>query len=332
MRHVSLIRSYLPDPALFDPVRFPGEATGEPWPPPAFTFSSSWLRDPGLRFERGPDGQIVFVRRSEALRLVLDVDTAHSALDVSPGSRDFRLLRLIPSALRLVEVVLPGDPLPPVLRGEPPPPPENHLDVANSAVVAALERDANPTSEAYLTALRRTPVGPNMFERAAARCVTHGEFEREEVTRLGRALQRLARAHAGVLTAYAEQPDYAGMERMIQATSRVLLRDARWSGDLLALAMQQACPIASVPREAANALHLAAIKELAWETSPDAVERLAERQARLRDRLIELGLFWRRLAAAWASVHPETTGRREVDALCRNLIRRLQLRSLYTVP
>ena len=63
---MSLIRSHLPDPALFDPVRFPGEAEGEPWPPPAFTFCSPLLRDPGtnvvqvhvarLRAELDPPG------------------------------------------------------------------------------------------------------------------------------------------------------------------------------------------------------------------------------------------------------------------------------------
>jgi hypothetical protein len=330
---VSLVLPALPDPAQFDPVRFPGETEEEPWPPPAFDFASPWLRDTGLAFERGPDGQIIFVRRCEALRLVLDVDTAHSALDLAPGSRDFRLLRLIPSALRLVEVVVPGDPVPPALRGAPPPPPpEHHLYAATTALVAALERDAGPAGEAYMAALRRTPPGPHMFETAAARCVTDGRIELERVARLARSLQRLARAHAGVLTAHAEQPDYAGMERMVQATARVLLRDARWSGDLLALAVQQAGPLAGVPREAANALRHAAATELEGEAILAAVERLAERQGLLRDRLTDLGLFWRRLAAAWASVHPETTDRREVDALCRNLIRRLQLKSLYAVP
>jgi hypothetical protein len=328
MRRVSL-----PDPALFDPVRFPGETEEEAWPPPAFDFAAPWLRDASLAFERGPDGQIILVRRCEALRLVLDVETALSALDLAPGSRDFRLLRLIPSALCLVEVVVPGDPVPPALRGEPaPPPPDHHLYAATTALVAALERGADPAGEAYLAALRRTPPGPHMFETAAVRCVTDGQVELERVARLARSLQRLARAHAGVLAARAEQPDYAGMERMVQATARVLLRDARWSGDLLTLALQRVCPIAVIPREVADTLRLAAATELKRETSLAAVERLAERQSLLRDRLVELGLFWRRLAAAWATVHPETTDRREVDALCRNLVRRLQLKRLYAVP
>ncbi|MFN3449985.1 MAG: hypothetical protein ACK44F_14905 [Roseococcus sp.] len=328
MRRVSL-----PDPALFDPVRFPGETEEEPWPPPAFHFTASWLNDPDLCFERGPDGQIVFVRRCEAVRLILDVETAHSALDLAPGSRDFRLLRLIPSALRLVEVVAPGDPVPPTLRGEPPPAPrEHHLYAATTALVSALERDSGPAGEAFMAALRRTPPGPHMFEMAAARCVTDGRAELERVARLARALQRLARAHAGVLAAHAEQPDYPGMERMVHATARVLLRDVGWSGDLLGHAVRQACPLCAIPRETAEALRRAGAAELEGETSFASVEALAQRQAQLRDRLVDLGLFWRRLAAAWASVHPETTDRREVDALCRNLIRRLQLKSLYAPP
>ncbi|MCX8133433.1 MAG: hypothetical protein N3D18_05640 [Roseococcus sp.] len=323
----------LPDPILFDPVRFPGETEEEPWPPPAFDFAAPWLREPDLAFERGPDGQIIFVRRCESLRLVLDVETAHSALDLVPGSRDFRLLRLIPSALRLVEVVVPGDPVPPTLRGEPPPAPrEHHVYAATTALVAALERDAGRAGEAYMAALRRTPPGPHMFEIAAARCVTDERLELERVARLARALQRLARAHAGVLAAHAEQPDYPGMERMVQATARVLLREAGWSGDLLGHAVRQVCPLASIPRETAEGLRRAAAAELEGQTSFAALEAHVERQAQLRERLVELGLFWRRLAAAWASVHPETTDRREVEALCRNMIRRLQLKSLYAPP
>lgn len=322
-----------PAAQFFDPVRFPGVAEDEEWPPPAFEFHSSWLRDPDLAFERGPDGQIIFVRRCQSLRLVLDVDTAHSALDVPPGSHDFRLLRLVPSALRLVETVAPGDPMPPTLRGEPfPEPEEHHFYAATTVLVGALERGAGEAGEAYLHALRRTPPGRNMFETAAARCVTDGQYELARIARLAKALQRLARAHAEVLSAHASQPDYAGMERMVAATARVLQRDAAWSGDLIAHALRRVGPLMRVPRETAEALRAAAAQELERQRSFAAVFGMVERQASLRDRLTDLGLFWTRLAAAWASVHPETTDRREIDGLCRHLIRRLQIKSLYMPP
>lgn len=320
----------LPNPFSFDPVRFPGVPEGEEWPPASFDFRAPWLRGAEIAFERGPDGQIIFVRRFESLRLVLDVDTAHSALDLVPGSHDFRLLRLIPSALRLVECVCPGDPMPPALRNEPLPLPAEHLLYsATTALVSALSRGAGAAGEAYLDALRRTPPGLEMFETAAARCVTDGQFELARIAGLARALQRLARAHAEVLAAHAAQPDYAGLERMVGATTKVLLRDAHWSGDLIAQALRQVAPLVTVPRTTANMLLAAAADALERQGSLDAVAKMTETQARLRDRLTDLGLFWRRIAAAWATVHPETTDRREIDQLCRNLLRRLQIKSLY---
>ncbi|MFC7539539.1 hypothetical protein ACFQU2_08805 [Siccirubricoccus deserti] len=49
----------------------------------------------------------------------------------------------------------------------------------------------------------------------------------------------------------------------------------------------------------------------------------------LRDRLTDLALFWNRTATAWLAVHPETTDRREIEALTRNTLRRLSLAALY---
>lgn len=323
----------LPDPLRFDPVRFPGEEEGAPWPPPAFDFRASWLATPDLAFERGASGQIIFVRRCEALRLVLDIETAHSALDISPGSRDFRLLRLIPSALRFAEVVSPGDPVPPPLLGEPLVlPAEHHLYAATSALVAALERGAGETGEAYLDALRRTAPGEGMFELAAARCVALGGHGLDRIARLAKALQRLARAHAEVLAAHAVQPDWAGMERMIAESARVLARDANWSGDLLAVAIRNLAGIANRPRLMADALLRAARAPLEAEGSLARLDALATEQARLRDRIVELAVFWQRCAAAWASLHPETAERRHVEALGRNAMQRLALAELYAAP
>ncbi|MDB5415457.1 MAG: hypothetical protein JWR10_3792 [Rubritepida sp.] len=320
----------LPEAMTFDPVRFPGLAQDEVWPPEAFDFAAPWLSDEALAFERGPSGEIIFVRRLEAMRLVLDIETAHSALDIPSGSRDFRLLRLMPSALRLVESVTPGDPVPPTLRGAPLPPPDEHqLYVATTALVAALERGAGEAGGAFLNALRRTAPGVHMFEQAAARCISEGGYALERMAGLAKGLHRLARAHAEVLGAHAAQPDYPGMERMVKATTRVLVRDAGWSGDLLAHALRQIDPLVATPRETAESLRLSAVAMLEGEATLGAATRLAAAQAEHRDRLIELGIFWRRLAAAWASVHPQFTDRREIDALCRNILRRLALKALY---
>jgi hypothetical protein len=122
------------------------------------------------------------------------------------------------------------------------------------------------------------------------------------------------------------------MERMVAATSRVLQRDAAWSNDLVAHALRRVLPLLRQPREAAETLRAAACAEIERQRSFTVVFGMVERQAELRDRLIDLGLFWMRLAAAWASVHPETTDRREIEVLCRNLLRRLQLKSLYMPP
>ncbi|MFL1461058.1 hypothetical protein ACI6QG_02555 [Roseococcus sp. DSY-14] len=323
----------LPDPLRFDPVRFPGVGEDEPWPPPAFDFRAPWLATPDLAFERGASGQIVFVRRCESLRLVLDIETAHSALDVVPGSRDFRLLRLVPAALRFTEVVTPGGEVPPPLHGQPLLlPAEHHLYAATSALAAALERGAGEAGEAFLDALRRTPPGEAMFEMAAARCVALGGFGLDGVARLARALQRLARAHAEVLAAHAVQPDWAGMERMVAATTRVLVRDSGWSGDLIAVAIRHLGGVIATPRLTAEALLRAARAPLEQPGSLERLERLTLDQARLRDRLCDLALFWSRCCAAWCSIHPETSERRAVEALGRNAMRRLSLAPLYAPP
>ncbi len=323
----------LPDPATFDPVRFPGLAPGEEWPPATFQFAASWLHEPGLGFERTSSGEITLVRRYEALRLVLDIEHAHSSLDILPTSRDFRLLRLLPSALRLVESLTPGDEVPSVLRGAPlPPPAEHHIYAATTALVAVLERSSGDGGGVFLDALRRTPPGVAMFETAAAHCIQQGGYGLEHMARLARGLQRLAHAHAEVLAAHAAQPDYLGMERMVIATTRALDRDAAWSRDLIAHALRRIEQRIHAPRETADGLRDMAIGRLDAEGSLAAAGRLALAQGIFRDRLTELGVFWRRLAAAWASVHPQLTDRRELDALSRNALRRLSLKDLYTLP
>jgi len=320
----------LPDPHSFDPVSFPGIAPDEAWPPPAFDFQASWLADPAIGFERAAGGEIIFVQRFGALRLLLDIDTAHTALDIAPRSRDFMLLRLMPSALRFTQRITHADPMPPPLMGAAMvPAAEHHLYAASSQVIGTLERAAGDAGSALVHALRRTPPGIDMFERAAARCIAEGGHALDQVARLARGLQRLATAHAEVLAAHALQPDYAGMERMVAAATRAQTRSGRWTGDLLAHALQQLDGVIARPRQTAEALHAEALREIEQQSNLLAAEAVLARQARIRDRLAELAVFWQRCCAAWASVHAETADRRDLDALARNALRRLQLRGLY---
>ena len=320
----------LPDPITFDPVFFPGIPVDEPWPPPAFSFQASWLADDAIGFERGAGGEIIFVQRFGALRLLLDIDNAHTALDIAPRSRDFMLLRLVPSALRFAHRITHADPMPPpLLGGAMVPAAEHHLYAASSRVIGTLERAAGEAGSALVHALRRTPPGGDMFERAAARCIAEGGHALEQVARLARGLQRLATAHAEVLAAHALQPDYAGMERMVGATARAQKLIGRWTGDLLAHGLQQLDSVIARPREAAEALHQDAVREMEQQSNLLAPDAVLLRQARARDRLMELAVFWQRCCAAWASVHTDTVDRRDLDALARNALRRLQVRELY---
>jgi len=322
----------LPDPRRFDPVRFPGAAGFGEWPPARFDFEAPWLRTPDLAFERDQNGGIGVVRRYDHVRLLVDIDRAHQQFDIAPGSRDFLLLRLIPAALRFAEAIAPGDPVPPALREEDPPPPEeHHLYAATTALMQVLAIAATEEALSLSEAIRRVPPGADMFEQAVARCLTQDGVPLERVAPLARRLQRLANAHAGALSAAAQQPDYLAMERMIRATHGIIGNDRRWAHDLLTLALGALLPIMDRPRLAAEALIRDAEAAMARPGSLQALPRLIETQREARDRLTELALFWHRTAAAWLAVHPETTDRREIEALARNAFRRLSLASLYRV-
>jgi hypothetical protein len=320
----------LPDPSTFDPVRFPGQADDESWPPPRFDFEASWLRDDSLHFERDGSGGITLVRRFDHLRLVMDIEGAHRLLDIEPGTRDFRLLRLVPSALRLREMVAPGDPMPGLLLDQDPvPPDEHHVYAATTALVEVLGRHAGGEGLALCEAIRRVPPGQEMFEQAVAYCVTRGGYTVPAVAQLARRLQRLANAHAYVLAAAASQPDYEAMERIIHATRAELRADRRWSGDLLAHALTALVAMIDRPRLTAAALAERADALLRHPGAMHDLTRLIRLLREVHDRLMELSTFWQRLAAAWLSVDPQTTDRREVEALARNAIRRLSLQTLY---
>ncbi|MCK8785447.1 hypothetical protein M0638_13740 [Roseomonas sp. NAR14] len=341
----------LPDPRGFDPVRFPGQGR-EAWPPRRFDFTLPWLGAHLLRFERDAAGGICAVRRCEHLRLVVDFEAAHLALDVPVGSRDFRLLRLVPAALRFTETVAAGDPVPRVLTlDESLPPNGRHLRDATLLLldaVAALGDRMGPQARALGEALRRLPPGAGLMERALAARFMRGDLDIDLVGPLARRVQRLAEANARVMAAVATQPDYRAMERML-VTTRDAMRDSRHRPDgLLLRALDTLAGSIDRPRRAAEALRQRAVTALreaaaggALQAGPgrhrsagadDDFGSLLAEQETLRGRLLELASFWQRVAAAWLAVDPETTERREVEALARNAILRLQLHALYRPP
>jgi hypothetical protein len=322
----------LPDPRDFDPVRFPGVAEGETWPPPRFDFAAAWAREPGLAFERDPGGNISVIRAYAHLRMVVDIEQAHRLFDVAPGTRDFRLLRLVPAALRCVDRVEPGDPMPgPLLDDDPETPQEHHLALATNALVERLAATAGEEGEALARAMRRVPPGPDSFEAAVAHCITSDGIPMGTMAPLARRLQKLANAHARVLTAAASQPDYLAMERMLRRTREALGADRRWVGDLLTRALEALLPQIGRPRRTAEALAGQAIAAMRKPLPLEAPTRLITEQEAYRARLLDLAVFWRRLAAAWLAVDPDTTDRREIEALARNALRRLALTALYRV-
>ncbi|MGG5817891.1 hypothetical protein [Falsiroseomonas sp. HW251] len=320
----------LPDPKRFDPVRFPGTAGDEAWPPPRFDFEAAWLREQGLAFERDAAGGIGVVRPFAHLRMVVDLESAHQLFDIEPGTRDFRLLRLIPPALRCVDRIQPGDPVPAVLLDDDAELPEDHhLYAATSALVARLAATAGEEGLALADAMRRVPPGADMFEQAVAQCITQGGFSMATMAPLARRLQKLSNAHARVLQVAAAQPDYSAMERMLRRARDSLGADRRWAGDLLTRALDALLPQIGRPRQTAEWLLAQAGLAMRRESPIDSPTRLIREQEGYRDRLLDLGVFWRRLAAAWLAVDPDTTDRREIEALARNALRRLALVPLY---
>jgi hypothetical protein len=265
--------------------------------------------------------------------MLVDVETAHLVLDIPPGTHDFRLLRLVPAALRCVPRIAPGDPVPgPLLDEDAEPIEDHHLYAATSELVARLATTAGEEGVALAAAMRRRPPGPDMFEAAIAHCITADGFPMVTMAPLARRLQLLANAHARVLAAAASQPDYAAMERMVRRTRDSLSSDRRWAGDLLTRALDGLVPLVGRPARTALALLQAAEAAMRRPLPLEAPTRLIRDQHALRDRLLDLSVFWHRLAAAWLAVDPATTDRREIEALSRNALRRLALEPLYRVP
>ncbi len=320
----------LPDPFGFDPVRFPGAAADEAWPPARFDFEAAWLREPGLVFERDAGGTIGVIRSLSHLRMIVDLETAHRQFDIAPGTRDFRLLRLVPAALRCVERIEWGDPVPAALAEDDREIPEDlHLSKASGALLEGLARSAGEEGLAFVQAMRRIPPGPAMVERAVAHCITEYGFPLATLAPLARRIQRLANAHARVLSVAAQQPDYAAMERMLRRTRDALSTDRRWAGDLLTRALDALLPQIARPRQTAEALLAQAEAAMRRPRPLDAPMRIIAEQTYIRDRLLDLAVFWRRLATAWLAVDPATTDRREIEALARNGLRRLAIAPLY---
>jgi hypothetical protein len=121
------------------------------------------------------------------------------------------------------------------------------------------------------------------------------------------------------------------MERMLRRTREALGADRRWAGDLLTRALEALLPQIGRPRRTAEALLAQAVGGMRKQQPLDSPTRLIREQERLRERLVELAIFWRRLAAAWLAVDPDTTDRREIEALARNALRRLALVPLYRI-
>lgn len=319
----------LPDPRRFDPVHFPGLPQGTPWPPETFDFAAPWMREPGLVFERDAGG-VAVTRRFEHMRMVVEIERAHLQLDIEPNTRDFLLLRLVPAALRFVDAIAPGDPVPVWLRDEEAPFPEEHqLYSATSVLLENLSSRLGEEGMALCDAIRRVPPGPAMFEQAVARCITRDGFSMQTIAPMARRLQRLANAHARVLGAVAVMPDFAAMERIVSATHAEIVADRRWANDLLAVALLQIRRSISRPRETVEKLARAADQGLRRPTLIGDLTVIIRQQEDLRDRLLDLGTFWRRTAAAWLAVEPATSDRRDIEALCRNASRRLALTTLY---
>jgi hypothetical protein len=330
--HTPAAAAGLPDPYLFDPVHFPGVPPGEAWPPPRFDFDAAWLRGPKLAFERDAGGGVGVIRTLGHLRMVVDIENAHQLLDIAPGTRDFRLLRLVPAALRCVERIKPGDPVPgPLLGHDKVVPDEHHLFAATGALVDRLGRAAGEEGLALAMAMRRLPPGPDLFEQAVAYCVVRDGLPMAKMAPLARRLQRLAHAHARVLSVAAAQPDYAAMERMLRRTREVLGTDPRWAGDLLTRALEALQTRISRPRQTAEAILALAEAAMRRPLPLEAPTRLIHEQDTWHDRLLDLSVFWRRLTAAWMAVDPHTTDRREIEALARNALRRLSLAGLYHI-
>lgn len=322
----------LPDPLRFDPVHFPGTAPDEVWPPARFDFKTAWLREPGLAFERDPGGAIGVVRPFSHMRMIADLETAHRQFDIAPGTRDFRLLRLVPAALRCVERIEYGDPLPAALT-------DNELDIpengplfkASSALVERLAKSAGEEGLALAQAMRRIPPGPRSLERAVAHSITEYGFPIATMAPLARSLQKLADAHARVLSVAETQPDYAAMEQMLRRTKDTLSADRRWAGDLLTRALDALLTQITLPRKTAERLLTQAQNAIRLPRAVEAPMRVIAEQTYIRDRLLDLAVFWRRLATAWLAVDPTTTDRREIEALARNGLRRLALAPLYSI-
>jgi hypothetical protein len=168
-----------------------------------------------------------------------------------------------------------------------------------------------------------------MIEAAVARCVSRDGFALAAIAPLARRLQRLANAHARVLAAGAGQPDYAAMEAAVQRTREAMATDRRWSGDLLALALGALQPDIARPRLAAARFLREARDAMEGRGLLHDIGRLPARQEEMRDRMTDLGTFWRRTVMAWTAVDPATTDRRDIEALARNAAHRLALTGLY---
>ena len=292
-----------------------------PWPPRTFDFEEAILRASNVHFERNPDGETSLIRRIGRVRIVVDFDRLHTFAPVLRGSRDFHLLKLVPEALRFVERVAPFDPLPAQLwSDDPPPAPEAYLRTATARLLRVLAAHVEKSDRD----LRRLPLERSnhhrIFERAA---LQQADATPDGLHPLARQLQHLANAHAGVLLAFAEQPDYAGMAQRIGHLRRRLGVNIHCPDVLLSQALQALLAQIEKPGQTAARLLQQAEADIWHPTAlhdmPGVIHRQRVREARLRD----LALFWHRSCREWLSERVERPNWRHIELLARSTQRRL---------
>jgi hypothetical protein len=292
-----------------------------PWPPRSFDFDTPILRASNVHFERNADAETSLIRRIGRVRIVVDFDRLHTFAPVAHGSRDFHLLNLVPDALRFVERVEPFDALPPQLwSDDPPPAPEAYLRTATARLLRVLAAHVERSDRAQRSLPLARSDHRRIFERAA---LQQADTAPDGLHPLARQLQHLANAHAGVLAAFAEQPDYPAMAQRIDHLRRRLGVNHHCPDVLLSQALQALLAQIEKPGQTATRLLQQAEADIwhpmALHDLPGVIHRQRVREARLRD----LALFWHRSCREWLSERVERPNWRHIELLARSTQRRL---------
>jgi acyl-coenzyme A thioesterase PaaI-like protein len=298
-----------------------------PWPPRRFDFDEPLLRASTVHFERNADAETTLIRRIGRQRIVVDFNRLHTFVSVARDSRDFRLLQLVPEALRFVEYVAPFDPLPEQLWSDDPPmPAEAHLRVATARLLRVLAAHVEGTSDELRNAWQQRGDYIPLFQRASSAA----DGRAAGLTPLTHQLHTLGNAHAGVIAAHAEQPNYAAMAQRVR-NLRGRLGGNRHCPDVL-LSQALIALVAQIDRPAQTVTRLLndAETELWHPTALRDMPSLIHRQRQFEARLRELTLFWRRTCREWLSLRPDRLDWRHIEVLARATQRRLAAK-LYDI-